>query len=159
MATSAWERIRRDTLGRIIGDSDLSLSPIAPTFDPGQPWRSPERPRREGEGGRDRELQARRWQARGGVQVFGGGESQLSRDLLVEVWYQDSPDFEDRRHCDEVDLVAALEPRSTYPSSTWGALYVRQVVREEIATEEPKAGAIKVTIPVRLTWREPTTQV
>lgn len=159
MATSAWERVRQDTIGRIIGNSDLSLSPITPTFDSTQPWRSPERPRKEGEAGRDRELQARSWAPRGGVQVFGGGESQLARDLKLEVWYLDSPDFEDRRHCDEVDLVAALEPRSTYPSGSWGALYVRQVVREEIATEEPKAGAIKVTIPIRLVWREPTTHV
>jgi hypothetical protein len=159
MATSAWERVRQDTLCRIIGSSDLSLSPITPTFDAGQPWRSPERPRKEGDGGRDRELQARRWTPRGGVRVFGGGESQLSRDLQLEVWYQDSPDFEDRRACDEVDLVAALEPRSTYPSGTWGALYVRQVIREEIATDEPKAGAIKVTYPIRLVWREPTTLV
>ncbi len=159
MATSAWEYVRQDTLGRIVGSSALSLSPVTPTFESTQPWRNPERPRKEGEGGRDREIIARRWVPRGGVQVFGGGESQLSRDLQLEVWYCDSPEYEDRRHCDEVDLVAALEPRGTYPSGTWGALYVRRVIREEIAVEEPKAGAIKVTIPIRLVWRELTTLV
>lgn len=157
MATSAWEYVRQDTIGRIVGRSDLSLAPITPTFDSAQPWRHPERPRKEGEGGRDREIATRRWTPRGGVKIFGAGEAQLSRDLQLEIWYSDSPDFEDRRGCDETDLVAALEPRSTYPSGSWGALYVRQVVREEIAIDEPKAGAIKVTIPIRLVWRESVT--
>ncbi len=153
MSTSAWGRIVDDTVQRILD--------IAPTADPSLHWRVVPRGRKEGEGGTDREFVARRWSPAGAVNVFGGGEDQLGRDLDIEVWYLDSDTYEDRRHSDEQDLVKALESASTYPTpGAWGSLKVRRLVRESISTDDRVAdGHVRVTFPVRLIWREPAQHI
>lgn len=153
MSTTAWASIVADVLAE--------LAEIAPTVDPAQRWRPIPRSRPEGEGGRDREFTVRRWRPIGGVAVFGGGEDQLARDLLIETWYTAADDeaWADRVHADERDLVANLEPQSTYPSGSGWSLEVRRVVREAIDIGEPQNGAIRVTYPVRLIWREPVSRL
>lgn len=152
MATSAWQYVLDDTFSDIEG--------ITPTYDAEQLWRRIPRPRPEGEGARDREYSARKWVNVTDVRVFGGGEDQLGRDLMVRVCYTDAPEFEDRRHCDEQDLIAALEPTSTYPSGSWGALKARRVVREAVEIDdETYSGCVVVTYPIRLIWREQSSHV
>jgi hypothetical protein len=152
MAVTAWGSIVDDTINRIVGAD--SQAGITPTVDANQRWRRIPRARPEGESGRTRELVARRWEPVGEMQVFGGGEDQLARDLFVEVWYRETEDVEDLRHADEIDLIETLEPRSTYPSGATWALRVRRIVREEIELGEPEDGVMRVTFPVRLVWRE-----
>ena len=157
MATSTWATVRDDTIERIVGAEDGSPAGITPTFDPSQRWHYRRRPRATGEGGRDREFTARDWDLIGDVQVFGGGEDQLGRDLKLRVTYLDSKDFEDRRHCDERDLVGALESASTLPTGC----KVRRVVREDITITMPSEGegTIEVVFPIRLIWRESASHI
>ncbi len=149
--------------GECVANTLAAIAAIVPTVDSGQPWRLCQRSRAEGQGGRDREFNARRWKPISGVRVFGGGEDQLGRDLLIEVWYTPTDDegLADRTDADSADLVAALEPQSTYPAAgAWGALHARIVLRDQIDEGEPtETGAIRVTYPVRLIWREPVSHV
>lgn len=152
MAVSAWANVIEETIE--------DISSFTPTYEATQKWRCIPRPRPESEtGGRDREFVARRYVNAVGVRVFGGGEDQLGRTLYIDAWYTDSPEFEDRKHCDEQDLIAALEPTSTYPTGTWGQCKVRKVVREEITVEPTKGGSIKVSYPVLLIWREQSSHI
>ena len=151
MSTSAWANILDDTRSLI--------EAIVPTYDAPQTWRCNLRGRPEGESGRTRQFVMLRWTPVPGVQVFGGKEDQLARDLDLEIYYANGPNFEDQRHLDEQDLVKALEPRSAYPSGSDWALKVRKVVRDQIEIPEPVNGTIKVRVPLRLIWREPTQHI
>lgn len=155
MAVTAW--------GESVANTLAAIAAITPTVDPGQVWRLAPRSRPEGQGGRDREFSARRSRPVSGLRVYGGGEDQLSRDLLIEVWYTptEEADLGDRVSADSADLVRALEPQSSYPQSgAWGALKARLLLRDQIEEAEPtEAGAVRVTFPVRLVWREPITHV
>ena len=154
MAATSWGLILRDTIDRIAGADDGSPAGITPTVDPRLRWRYIERGRMETDGGRDRHFTARSWSPVGGVEVYGGREDQLGRELSLEVKYLDCAEFEDRRHGDEQNIVAALEGSSTYPSGSTWALRVRRVNRDGIDTGEPDEGVITVTIPITLIWRE-----
>jgi hypothetical protein len=146
MATTSWETIRLDTIALI--------EEMVPTVEPSQRFRHTDSPRKEG-AGRDREFYAKRWSPVPGVMVFGGGEDQLGRDLMIEVWYADGPLLEEMRHADEQLLVATLEPRGGYPTGAWGGLMVRRVNREAVESDRETApGHVKVTFPIRLIWRE-----
>lgn len=155
MAVTAW--------GECVANTLAAITAIVPTVDAAQVWRLMPRSRREGEGGRDREFSARRFRPIPGVRVFGGGEDQLGRDLLIEAWYTPTDDegIADRIHSDSRSLVAALEPAGTYPTpGTWGALHARFVLRDQIEEAEPtEAGAVRVTYPIRMIWREPVTHI
>ena len=149
--------------GEVVANTLAAIAAIVPTLDAEQTWRLAPRSRSAGDGGRDREFSARRWRPMTGVRVYGGGEDQIGRDLMIEAWYTPTDDesIADRRDADERDLVAALEPQSTYPQSgTWGALHARVLLRDQIEEADPTAaGAVKVTYPVRLIWREPIPHV
>jgi len=152
MATSAWANVLEDTFE--------AIEAIDPTYDVEQCWRHIARPRKRGDGARDREFDSLVWKPND-VRVFGGNEDQLGRDLQIRVSYTNSEGYEDRRHSDEQDLITALEPRSTYPSGSWGSLHVRRVMREsiEVFEDDQDSGHIFVIYPIRLIWREDSSHI
>jgi hypothetical protein len=151
MASSAWGEVRADVIDR--------LRALVPTFAPEQRWRHLDLARATSDavGGRPRE-----WRDRtqpGGdvaVAVHGSGEIQSERILVVRAHYTGGEDLDDWLEHDEDDLIAALEPRSTYPSGTWGALMVRRV-EQRGQVEVLERGVVAVEWVVRCIYRRPAT--
>jgi hypothetical protein len=148
MATSAWGKIRDDTAATIVA--------VSPTIDAGQRWKHVDRAPSE-ELPRARAFRAEKSTPRDGVQLYGAGEQQVSRVLLIETAYQRGRDYHDRRAADEVDLEEALAPTSSYiAAGSWGALKVRRVLRDEVDEEwDDERGTVQVTYPVLHIYREP----
>ena len=140
MAVSAW--------GLILADTVELIAAITPTVDTQQAWRH------IGETGlgRDRYFSTRESDPGEGVEVYGGGERQEQRSILLRTYYQTSPELQDRIDADHVDLISALQPTRTYPSGAWGALRVRAVGEWERDDDED-TGAITVVWPVRHIYR------
>ena len=152
VAVTAW--------GQIVADTIAAIEGITPTVDPGQRWREIPRGRGVGDSpGRLRSFRARAWESVGDVQVYGGGEDQLGRDLHIVATYYDAADLEDMRHADEIDIAEAVGLRSGYPSGSGWALEVRRLVREDISLDEPEDGVVTVDYPIRHIWREPVSHI
>ncbi len=147
MASSAWGSVRADTIDRIRA--------IVPTHAPEQVWRHVGIERAEADGGRPRAFRDRT--ERGGdVAVHGKAELQQERHLVVRTYYSGGEDLDDWLEHDEDSLIAALEPRSTYPTGTWGALMVRRV-EQRGSVEVLERGSVAVEWTVICIYRRPAT--
>lgn len=149
-ASSAWGNVREDTIDRILA--------IAPTFQGSQKWRHDTRLRstdEEEDRGRTRQFRDD-WRPGGDAAVFGSGEAQRARELILRTYYEIGPDLDDYLGHDNDDLIKALDPNGTYPSGTWGALKVRRVLEPE-GLENLGGGVAAVNWIVRLVYRRPVT--
>lgn len=150
MAVSAWAQVQDDTITRV--------EAITPTYDAPQRWRYLPPARDVEERGRDREF-ITDWRAGAGESVIVGASYRQERRVLVlHTYYQDSDGVDDMIASDHVDLIEALQPTSTYPSGTWGALRVRLVLDPEAATEDEEDGLV-VSFEIDCIYRYPVTVV
>lgn len=149
MASSAWGSVRADIIDR--------LRALVPTYAPEQRWRHVDLARATSDavGGRPREWRDRS-QPGGDVAVHGTGELQSERLLTIRAYYTGGEELDDWLEHDEDDLIAALAPRSTYPSGDWGALMVRRVEQRGEA-EVLERGGVAVEWVVRCIYRRPVT--
>lgn len=142
MAVSAWANVRRDTLDAVRG--------VVPTFDAKQRWRHQGIERRGDDDsedtGRTREF-FDSWDDSGiDAGVFGTGEKQEARDLVLRTFYALSEDLDEIVDSDHVDLIEALDASSTYPSGSWGALKVRRVLDPDGPELSGEVAIVKWTI-------------
>lgn len=123
MAVSAWGRVRADTI-------DL-VRKITPTVQSSVLWQhiGTEMDERQ-VGAESREYTTRELSvpSPGDDQIAGAGQRQQRWQMQMRIVYRMTPDVDDLIGGDHVDLVSALQPSSTYPSGTWGALRVRRVL-------------------------------
>jgi len=135
---STWGDIREDTIARV--------EALVATADNRQSWRHvPDS--RDPAAGRDRTFTTTTEYAEDPPRVFGAGEMQLDATLVLEVRYMVGPDIDDKIAADHIDLVEALQPRSTYPAR----LHVRSVGLP--AKDEPDNNTVTVRFPVRHIYR------
>jgi hypothetical protein len=149
---STWAAIREDTIQRIAGAQDGSPAAITPTADPRQSWRHVPATRQE-QGGRDRTF-TDRVEATSPPRVFGAGQLQIEHVLTLETSYLSREEVQDVIAADHLDLVAALQPRSTYPTG----LRVRQVDPPDIDPVDENSRVV-VRYPIRHIFRVAVTLV
>jgi hypothetical protein len=136
---STWGDIREDTIARV--------ETLRATSDPNQSWRHVPDSKTKLGAGRDRTFTTTTEYAEDPPRVFGAGEMQLDATLVLEVRYMVGPDIDDKIAADHIDLVEALQPRSTYPAR----LHVRSVGLP--AKDEPDNNTVTVRFPVRHIYR------
>jgi len=137
-------------LGAIRDDIIALVEGITPTADARQRWSYI--PRTRATSDRPRAFVLEVGQHDGG-RFFGGGEREVHRTFTVVTVYS-GEDVDDQIEADEVDLIEALQPSSTFPSGTWGAVRVRKALpvgRKESATK------VEVRFPFMCIYRYPCT--
>jgi hypothetical protein len=147
MATSVWGQVRQDTIDRV--------GRIVPTLDDRQRWRhTPDSRSGRTDTSSIRSYTTREVQAREHVGVAGGGEREEQWAVVLTVQYLADEAVSDRIGCDHGDLIAALQPISTYPSG----LRVRMVEQPEIERDD-ETGRVTARWPIRCTFRYAVTLV
>ena len=151
---SVWGTILQDTIDRIAGASDGSPRGIVSTVDSKQRWRHvPDTRLDDDDAGRDRTFRTLDPETEENT-IAGAAQVQLTWTVPVEAQYLPSVGIMDRVLSDWTDLVAALQPRSTYPTG----LRVRSVEQPRIERDTERDRYV-VTYPVRHIYRVSVTLV
>ena len=149
-----WGTILQDTVERIGGAADGSPRGIVPTIDAQLRWRHvPDSRIGVDDAGRDRTFRTLDPETEENT-IAGAAQVQLTWTVPIETQYLPGPGVMDRISSDWVDLVKALQPRSTYPTG----LHVRAVEQPEIERDTERDRYV-VRFPVRHIYRVAVTLI
>ncbi len=150
MATSAWGRIKNDTISRVVA--------ITPTVSPSIKFHNVPPSRSDSTGpqeGRSMRQFHTTTEPEEQLSFAGGGLRKARWTLSLVVSYPPSEDIDDLIGADHRDLMEALQPTSTYGTGSWGACCVRKV--EEPDEPVRDGDLVEVRYPVAITFRQPVT--